>query len=422
MRSLNFSKESIACQWQYLKRNLKELGVLGQLDDFESKAHRAVQRVIQESVYLDFNMQIGAERYERSNLRQDRRKGKYSRYFTTTFGTSEIKIPRLRSNKIEVKYSLFGKYQRRQKKFDNMVILSMLLGFSTRKQRRFFKEFIGDSFSHTTASRLMKGLEEDLREFRSRPIEDKYKYLLIDGLWIHLKERSISNRPILFVLGISMDNKKEILAFKLAKGESELEITGLLNDLYRRGLEGKNLKVIASDGARGIRAGINMVYPYARWQLCYTHKLRNVSKSIRYKVKNRREMMSQASNIYKANSKRKAIQEFKKFCTGWQGIEPKAVRCLKRDFYDTLVYYDFSDDKNFISTTNHLERDLGEIRRRIKIQGYFKSEQSLNLWIYGIISQFRQGQQPEKDMPDYRFAFIKEPKIREPQYESAQLS
>jgi len=197
----------------------------------------------------------------------------------------------------------------------------MLLGFSTRKQRRFFREFIGDSLSHTTVSRLTKGLEGELKGFRTKPIEDKYKYLLIDGLWVHLKENSICNRPVLFVLGITLDNKKEILAFRLAKGESELEITGLLNDLYRWGLEGRHLKVIASDGAKGIRAGINMVYPYARWQLCYTHKLRNVSKSIRHKVKNRREMMSRASKIYKAKSKREAVQRFNKFCQRWQGIE-----------------------------------------------------------------------------------------------------
>jgi len=82
MRSVNFSKESIAFQRQYLKRNLKELGILGQLDDFEIQLHRAVQRVIQESIYLDFSMQIGVEKHERVKLRQDERKGEYSKYFT----------------------------------------------------------------------------------------------------------------------------------------------------------------------------------------------------------------------------------------------------------------------------------------------------------------------------------------------------
>ena len=416
MRSVNFSQDNIPLQWIYLKRNLKELGITGNFDDFETGAHKAIQKVIQDSVYEDFKLQIGADRYQRADSRVDTRQGRYTRSFTTTFGRSEIMIPRARNIK-DIRYSLFDKYQRRQKKFDDMVILSMVLGLSTRKQKKFFKGFIGDAVSHTTASRLIGSLEEGLKEFRTRPIEDKYKYLLVDGFWIHIKERYIQNRPILFVLGITEDNKKEMLAFKLAKGETELEVTSLLNDLYRRGLEGKNLKLIASDGSRGIRAAINMVYPYARWQLCSTHKLRNLSKNIRHKVKNRRKMMPHASSIFKAKTKRQAIKRFDRFCQRWQDIEPSAVRCFKRDFYDTLAYYDFIEDKNFISTTNHLERDLEEVRRRIKIQGYFKSERSLDLWTYGIISQFRDQEQQSEVMPDYMFTLTKEPK-----YESVQLS
>ncbi len=135
-----------------------------------------------------------------------------------------------------------------------------------RKQRKFFRSFIGDAVSHATASRLIRTLEEDLQQFRTRPIEDKYKYLILDGLWVKVKDgNKLKEKVILFVLGITLDNKKEIIAFRLAKGETEEEVTSLLNDLYRRGLEGKNLKLIASDGAKGIRSAINMVYPYAKW-------------------------------------------------------------------------------------------------------------------------------------------------------------
>ena len=416
MRSVNFSKDSLPIQYQYLKRNLRELGILANFDDFEKKAHRAIKKLIQDGIYEEFNVQIGADRYKRTNSRLDTRKGDYERFFTTTFGTSLIKIPRTRSNKTDIIYSLFDKYQRRQKKFDNMVVLSMILGLSTRKQRKFFKAFIGDAVSHATASKLINNLEYELREFRTRRIEDKYKYLLVDGIWVHIKEKTIRKRPILFVLGITEDNKKELLAFKLARGETEAEVTALLNDLYRRGLEGKNLKLIASDGAEGIKAGITMVYPYAKWQLCSTHKLRNLSKNLKHKRKHRKKIMPQASRIYKAETKKEAIRRFDIFCKKWQKIEPYAVRCFERHFYNTLSFYDFVEDRNFISTTNHLERDLEEVRRRIKIQGYFKNEKSLNLWTFGIISQIREGQQPES-MPNYTFTIIKEPK-----HESAQLS
>ena len=415
MRDINLSQENLAVQWQYVKRNLKELGVAGNFDDFERRAHRAIQNLMQSDIYEEFAEQIKAKRYEHAPFRIDSRKGEYQRYFTTTFGTSLVNIPVARDG-TKIAYKLFDRYQRRQKKFDNAIVLSMILGLSERKQRKFFKAFIGDAVSHGTASKLLKNFEGDLAEYRTKPIEDKYKYLLIDGLWVSVMSNGhLRKMVILFVLGITLDNKKEIIAFKLAKGETEAEVSGLPNDIYRRGLEGKHLKAVASDGAPGIKQAIALVYPYAKWHLCHTHKLRNLAGNIRHKSKHRRKMMAQASRIYKSGSRRQAIKRFNRFCDKWHSLEPKAIRCLEKDFYDTIVYYDFFEDKDFISTTNHIERDLEEVRRRIKIQGHFKSEQSLNLWIYGIISQFREEQR--EDAPKYIFTIIKEPK-----HESVQLS
>ncbi len=415
MRSVNFSQDNLAVQWQYVKRNLGQLGVLYQFDDFEFQARGIIKKLIQDCVNEEFALQIRAQKYEHAPNRLDERQGGYERNLTTTFGTARIRIPRVRFNNIRVHYSLFEKYQRRHKKFDRMVLLSMLLGHSVRKQRRFFRAFLGDAVSHTTASRLIKSLEGDLQHFRTKPIQDIYKYLIIDGLWVKVYDGRLKDMVILFVLGVTLENKKEIIAFKLAKGETEEEVTSLLNDVYRRGLEGKNLKLIASDGAKGIRAAINMVYPYAKWQLCYVHKLRNLIKHIRYKQRHRRSMMRQAGIIYDSGTKRQAIKRFEKFCARWQDIEPYAVKCFKDGFLETLHYFEFAEDKNMISSTNHLERDLEEVRRRIKIQGYFKSSRSANLWVYGIISQVMQEEQPEV-MPKHITIF------REPQYKSVQLS
>ena len=267
-----------------------------------------------------------------------------------------------------------------------MVALSLLLGFSTRKQQRFFQAFIGDSVSHQAASRLLQGLADDLRSYQTNAIEDKYRFLIIDGLWVHIKELDIKKRPILFALGITKDGKQEIIAFKLAKGETEEEYTAFLNDLYRRGLLGKSLELIISDGSEAIIAASNTVYPYTPRQRCYTHKLRNLLQNIRHKIRHRAKMARQASRIYRAPCRHEAIRRFRLFVNKWHNLEPKAVKCFQDEFYHTLNFYDFPKEvRSAISTTNHLERFLEEISRRIKIQGYFKNERSLNLWIFGLI-------------------------------------
>lgn len=417
-RAIDLSNDNVSIRWKYVKRNLLDMGI-GNIDKFESDAHRAINDILQRGIDKEFADFIKASRYERNKMREGYRKGTYRRRLTTKFGTSELKIPRARGKhgKIEVKFKLFDRYQRRQKKFDEMVVMSLILGISTRKQKNFFKSFIGDSVSHATAARLVRGFEEDLSKFRTSPISDEYVYLLIDGIWVSVKEDTTRKRPIIFVIGVKADGTKEVLTFKLAKGETEEEVTGILNDLYRRGLEGKNLRLIASDGAKGIRAAINMVYPYAKWQWCYTHKLRNVSKRVRHKVKNRKDLMKDASWIYKASSRREALTRFTAFCKKWKDVEPSAVRNLKQDFADTLTFYDYLSDKRLISTTNHLERYLEEIRRRIKVQGYFKNPRSVDYWVYGII-QYVDGVKQPKGTPSSPMG----EEIKELQYQSAQLS
>src|SRR3989338_7100833 len=306
MRSINFSSNNLAVQWQYVKRNLREMGILNQseVDDIEAQARLVVEGFFQHSINGEFKEQIKAEEYERSEERADIRSGTYPRVFTTTFGKARLLIPKVRKKSQDYVYNLFTKYQRRQKKFDDMIVLSLLLGFSTRKQQRFFQAFIGDSVSHQTASRLMQGLADEMRFYQTKPIEDKYRFIFIDGLWVHIKEIDIKKRPILFALGITKDGKQEIIAFKLAKGETEEEYTAFLNDLYRRGLFGESLELIIQDGSEAITA--NTVYPYTPRQRCYTHKLRNLLQNIRYKIKHRPKMARQVSNIYKASSRHEA--------------------------------------------------------------------------------------------------------------------
>ena len=401
MNPVNFSTSNLPKQWQYVKRNLREMGILNQaeVDDMEVKARMVVEGFFQRSIFAEFRQQLKADLYERADERADIRSGTYPRVFTTTFGKTRLLIPKVRKKSREYVYKLFAKYQRRQRKFDDMIVLSLLLGFSTRKQERFFQAFIGDSVSHQTASRLLQGLSDDLRQYQSQPIEDKYRFIFIDGFWVHIKEIDIKKRPILFALGVTIDGKQEIIAFKLAKGETEEEYTSFLNDLYRRGLNGKALELIIQDGSEAITAAINMVYPYTPRQRCYTHKLRNLLQNIRYKVKHRAKMARQASNIYRAASRQEAIKKFRAFVNRWNDLEPRAVKCFQDEFYNTLNFYDFPKEiRSAISTTNHLERFLEEIRRRIKIQGYFKNERSLNLWIFGLIkhTNLRPIQQPKR--------------------------
>jgi transposase-like protein len=68
--------------------------------------------------------------------------------------------------------------------------------------------------------------------------------------------------------------------------------------------------------------------------------------------------MNEASKRYESATRIEAITKFNRFCNRWKDIEKKAIRLFTKDFGKTLTLYDYSEDRRFISTTNHMGREL----------------------------------------------------------------
>jgi len=62
---------------------------------------------------------------------------------------------------------------------------------------------------------------------------------------------------------------RQLLAFLPAAGKNQSAWEGLLGDLYRRGLEGKNLPLIITDSRTGLAAEIPPVYPRVLHRCCW---------------------------------------------------------------------------------------------------------------------------------------------------------
>jgi len=378
-RPVNFSKDNLAVQWQYVNRNLRELGLW---QEVEKRVKQTIKGTIETMVWEEYNIALARKRYQRLKGRAGYRSGSYKRSLSTTYGrVDNLCMPKSRG--ISVKYNCLKKYQRRQAEFDEHILRAMILGLSSRKQAKFFKTFIKDSVSHTTASRIMNKIAYLVNYYRNMPLEDEYEYLYLDAIWVHVKEVNIKNRPILIAFGVKTDGSKHILTFKLAKSESEAEWLGLVNDLYRRGLKGLNLSLIISDNCAGLKSAVNYVYPYTALQLCTVHKLRNILSRIRNKRQNRRRIMRQACKIFKSRSKQEASTRYNHFIREWANKEPGVVRTMKKDIEYYFTYFNFPADKrSSLKSTNPLERINRELRRVTRRLGYFQSQRSLDIFIY----------------------------------------
>ena len=80
-------------------------------------------------------------------------------------------------------------------------------------------------------------------------------------------------RPVLVVLGLRPDGRKEIVDYRLARAESAAEWERFLDDLYARGLTGEGLEMICVDGGQGLLAALPTAYHGIPVQRCRAHKM-----------------------------------------------------------------------------------------------------------------------------------------------------
>jgi putative transposase len=180
-----------------------------------------------------------------------------------------------------------------------------------------------------------------------------------------------------------------LLAFLRSSGESQAAWEGLLGDLYRRGLEGKALKLIITDGCAGLRAALQTVYPRVAHQRCWVHKMRNIVQAAR-----RRDMQTitaDAQAIYNADTLGQARVAFTKFKRRWQACYPGLVHSLEKDLPDLLTFYQFAKPLwRKLRTTNAIERRFVEVRRRTRPMVCFVNIHSVDRIIFAIFNQFNQ--------------------------------
>jgi len=320
----------------------------------------------------------------------DRRNGYYRRNLLTELGDIELCVPRTR------RYSPVGvvrAYARRSAEIDRVILSAFVLGLSTRKVGETLLAILGRPVSATTVSRVAKTLDTAVAAFHRRPLQDRYKVLMLDGVVLSRKTGAGAlRRPVLVALGIRADGKKEIIDFRLAVAESAVEWERFLTDLYRRGLVGKELDLICVDGGKGLLAALPTVFHDSPVQRCWAHKIRNVINKIRKAdqatVKRALHAVMNAKNLPAART------AARRFADAFQDKYPAAVACLRNDLDELLTCFRYStlDQRKAVRTTNAIERRFREVRRRTRPMGTFQDKTSMDRILFAVFTHENKSQ------------------------------
>jgi len=311
--------------------------------------------------------QIDAEPYQRVGSRKAHRNGYKERSLKTRVGELRLKKPQFREIPFQTK--VFDRYSRIEKALINAIVESYLQGVSTRRIQDIVSRLGIEELSASSVSRIAKELDEKVEEFLKRPIEHPIQYLFVDASYFKVRTDSrYVTKAFLVVMGIRDDGYREILGARIADGEDELFWSGLFQDLADRGLSG--VKLVISDGHKGIQKAVEKSFLGASWQMCHVHLVRAVLRNVAKKY--HKEI---ADKIKIALEDETKAQELILELEG-RGYS-KAADTLEHFRFSLWNYRSFSREHwRRIRTTNGLERINKELKRRTRVVGAFPSDKS----------------------------------------------
>ena len=354
--------------------------------DLKQQTLHAVQRLLESTLDIEVQDMIGAPRWRHMSCRRLHRNGFYVRTLLTSMGfIPSLRIPRIREGRLRFR-SLMS-YKRRSPDVDQGVLKMFLAGVSTRRVQEVLAPLLGSgSVSAQGVSRIVRVLDEEVRRFHIRPLNDVYRYLIFDGVYLKAKSPvSVKRRCILVAYGIREDGVRELVDFQLSRsGESQGAWELFLTRLKERGLVGKSLKLAVVDGNKGLWNALDLVWLGLPRQRCWAHKLRNVADKLPKRIQ--KLCTHQARDIYNAVSYGEALKAFRYWKKVWNPIAPEAVICLERDLDDMLVFYKACPKEMWVKlrTTNIIERVFREVRRRTRPMSCFQNTDSVERIIYAI--------------------------------------
>jgi len=384
-----------------VNRALKEVNAFEWEGDYRFATRNKLKEILEGSMAIEVEQHLGRRPYERrdSGDKEDYRNGSYLRHFLTELGDLMVRIPRTRKGFIS---KVLEAYKRRSRSVDQLIMACFVLGMSTRKVSTALLSLLGERVSASTVSEVAKGLDEAVRGYHERKIGDGYRFLFFDG--VVLKQRGaakVQKKIILSAYGETWEGKKEMIDFLLATSESQNAWEGFLRDLYGRGLEGKRCEIITSDGGKGLRNALEVVYPRIPRQHCWAHKTRNVLD--RVKKVDQEKVKKDLQRISHAKNRQAATQAYWSFCQKYRKVYPGAVKSLESEIDDLLCFYQVKLSRKEkqgldaqelqkaqkalwkkIRTTNLIERAFKEVKRRTRPMGVFGNRSSMERILYAV--------------------------------------
>jgi transposase-like protein len=298
------------------------------------------------------------------------------RRVTVGSGTVPIQAPRVNDKRVDEQTGqrqrfssrILPAYARRSPKVTEVLPVLYLRGLSTGDFAPALRDLLGEDASGLSPSsiqRLTESWQTEHAAFRGRELRfHRYAYWFVDGIHVQVRLGEDPKLCLLVVIGVREDGTKELLAVEDGYRESTESWAGVMRDLRDRGAN--EPKLVIGDGALGTWAALADVYPAAKRQACWVHKIARVLDALPKRLQpHAKELLHE---IMEAPTRKDAERALERFRSEFDAKYPKAVAKLDRDWQHLTAFYAFpAEHWRHLRTSNAIESSFATVRLRTRV-------------------------------------------------------
>jgi len=289
----------------------------------------------------------------------------------------ELRIPRDRNGEFYPKVLTLLRSQ--QAETDKLVSALYGQGLTQSQVGDVFERLYGRHYSSSQVGRMIEWMRNDVAEWNSRALEQRYPIVFIDALWVNVRRDSVQKEAFYVVLGVKEDRTREVLAISHQPTESATGWAILLEELQERGLE--SIGLIVADGLAGLEDAAGRVYSRADFQRCVTHVKRRLLARVR--TEDKPVLADDLRQVFATDraedSPDQGWERWQKLCDKWQVKYKRFARLKNNPLYRACFMYLKYDHRmrSMIYTTNWIERLNKDFRRVLKARNSMPDEESV---------------------------------------------
>ena len=192
----------------------------------------------------------------------NQRNGYRERKLTTSVGTINLRIPKLRRGSYFPE-DLLVRYSRVDRAVIAAVSEMVTCGVSTRKVERVAHAMGIDRMGSSQVSRICESLDATVSDLRERdPSEVACPYVWLDATYVKCRDGGhVPSCALVTAIGAGSDGYRRLLGLDAIDTESYAGWLAFLRSLRERGVEG--VPCVTSDAHEGLRRAVEEVFPGA---------------------------------------------------------------------------------------------------------------------------------------------------------------